>query len=178
MSLSETLHNQGNEEQTTTPELKLSMELWDTCEKLLQEKGQNKLSPTNLLLQVLEPLVPHPMKPRHRIKTKYIPQYPMVRRVVELKELKDDMYSKPDITITCMGTDPNNARQIALHNVRMINVLGPYDGKRVVVLERDRKGKILDSHLMQYHPFGSPKGQEKRLATLEELEAYKIDIKG
>lgn len=172
MNPSERLHNQGSEQQYIAPELELSIELWDTCEKLLQERGRNRFTPTNILGLVLQPL--HTIK---ALSTKNMPQYPMVWRVVELKKLKDDMNNKPDITITCMGTNPNNARQIALHNIRMNNVSGPYDGKRVVVLERDRKGKVLDSYLMRHHPFGSPKGQEKQLATTEELEAYKIDIK-
>ena len=43
MNPSERLHKQGEGEQFVTPELKLSMELWDTCEKLLREKGKNVL---------------------------------------------------------------------------------------------------------------------------------------
>jgi hypothetical protein len=101
MNISERLHNQGNEQQATTPELELSMELRDICVNLLQEKGKNRISTSELIIQVLQPLG------AIRSLAKWTKPQNLIRhRKVSLKKEEN---SEPHIFISCVGMDPGKA---------------------------------------------------------------------
>jgi len=97
----ERLRNQARKEQSVTPELKLSTELRDVCEKLLREKGKNKISTSELIIQVLQPL-----GAIRSLATWTKPQN-LVRRTETYLEKRGE--NEPSIFISCIGVNPSNA---------------------------------------------------------------------
>lgn len=162
MNQSERFYNPGNEQQNITPELKLSMELWDTCEKLLQEKGRNEINyfelllPPNQLIYILD-----------AIEERRMPQ--IKKRVVILgKE------NSKQVKILISGTDPSKAKVVNVY-IPMLDD-SPAD-RNVLQLERGQRGKIDIMHVLNFQIFGrdpnTTKITVKKLATMEELKAYR-----
>lgn len=170
MNQSERLHNQGNlEQQNITPELKLSIQLRSTCEKLLEEKGQNRINLRELTMQVLQPFGIIRV-----LATRTMPQNLVRGRTLDLKELKGEAESKPDVTIACNGTNPTKAKVIGVYAQGMQDRVHTFAGTSILSLERQQRGKICDRYPLNYRFFdqNAPKQSEERLATMEDLEAY------
>lgn len=108
MSQSERLHNQGSKEQVMTPELKLSMELWTTCEKLLQEGGKTIIDSKELALHIYLPIL-MPLGIMKSIRTKINPLDLVRHRSIKLKFRGDPTES---IRIDCPGINPSKAKFI------------------------------------------------------------------
>lgn len=105
MNPSERLHNQGNEEQVITPELKLSMQLRDTCEELLQKKGGNEFNYPELLSRSILGFVII-----RSLATRTMPQVQSITsRIVKLKGERSD---EPDVFIACNSTNPSKAKWV------------------------------------------------------------------
>ena len=170
MNQSERLHNQGDEQQNTTPELKLSMELRDTCEKLLQEKEQNRISTSELILQTLQPLG------AIRSLAKWTKPQNLIRRTeVYLKKEGD---SEPNIFISCVGVNPSKAY---LDILIMPDAFTQRDsewlwGLRWLRLERKERGVIMMRNGNGKAPGIGEFMRPARLATTEDLSYYQHQI--
>lgn len=171
MNPSERLHNQGNNEQVMTPELKLSMELRATCERVIQEKGRNGINYSELFFQVLQPIgiirsLVHKTAPHNMVRCRGV-------------RLRGETSSDQDGAIECKGTNPSRAKVVYVY-IKDMQGQQFIEGTDITTLslERGKRGQIIESHLLNYHFFdnNAPKQIEKRLATMEELETYKIYI--
>lgn len=175
MNPSERLHNQGDKEQVMTPELKLSMELRDKCEQLLQEKGNAKVDLVKLNSLINPAVLPVGIiiMMVSGIRQRSMPS--LSERVLILVEGENN---KPAVKIVSNGTTiPSRAREITIHIPELDD--SPAD-INVLKLERGQKGKIETMHILNFQFYGrdpnTTKKAETRLATMEELEAYRRHI--
>lgn len=107
MNQSERLHNQGNEQQSITRELELSMQLRAKCEQLLQEKGKTIIDSEELALHYYLPVL-MPLGIIKSIKTKINPIDLVRHRSVKLKHNRVDSF----IQIACPGVNVSKAKFI------------------------------------------------------------------
>lgn len=170
MNNPERLHNQGSQEQVITPELKLSMELRDKCEQLLEEKGKAEIDHGKLALLVIPTLLPIGIirMIRDGIKERGVPSLRQRRAILVGKS------NTPEVGILSNGTpNPSKARMITVHIPMLDN--SPADCN-ILELERGQGGKITTVHVLNYQFFNkdpnTTKRNETRLATMKELEAY------
>lgn len=148
MNQSERLHNQGYKEQVITPELKLSMELRATCERLLQEKGQTVIDVDELALYFFPVVGPLPgvMK---SIRNKIINPVDNIRhKDLRVKIGYPNLRSSRSgefIHIKCPGVSPTNSKFIdvigleehrdtwlRLHSSRSATIMGYKPNKGIV----------------------------------------------
>lgn len=169
MNQSERLYNQGNKEQTMTPELKLSVELRTRCEQLLQEKGKAVIDPTKVIY-LITPLLPLGVISMiiSGIRQRRLPSLRDREVILAGKD------NKPNAKILSHDTTiPSRARTITVHIPELDD--SPAD-TNVLKLERGQAGKIETMHILNFQFFGrdpnTTKKTEIRLAATEELKAY------
>lgn len=158
----------GAEQQNITPELGLSMELRDTCERLLQEKGKNEICVNELLFQIFQPIGIIRV-----LVTGYMPQNIVRRKVVRLEK---DKSSESNVVISCPGMHPSKAREVGVYISSMQDHLPLGVGKTFLFLKKHQRGEILDIFLDSFLA-ASMLPDRERFATMEELEAYQRYIK-
>jgi len=169
MNKSEKLHNQGNEEQAMTPELKLSMELWDTCVKLLDEKGQNKIRVGEIISRVVFP--PFDL---HNLRNMTLPHSNLRIRYVVLKGEKKE----GDTLVEMYGVNPNKAKEIRVYVRGVLEEDSP--DPTFLHLRKGRRAEvkaILDDSLWWYRIPSFKVAVKEGKAKMKDLETYKSFIK-
>ena len=166
MNKSERSYIQGYREQIMTPELKLSMELRGTCERLLQEHGRNNFSYQNAALHLPPFLLFVPL--RYLI-YRSTPSELLFSREVKMGHKKKD--NKPDIIITSRGFYLNKAKRIEVE-AKGLEERVYREGKepQATWLELLKEGKTT---IVTYYPTRDIRNPiDRRRATIEELQAY------
>ena len=169
MNLSERLHNQGNEEQVMTPELKLSMELRAKCEQLLDNTGKNVIDYSKVLY-FITPLLPVGLITMiiSGIKLRSMPSLRERETIMEIGNV-------PEVKILSHNTTiPSRARTITVSVPKLDD---SFKDHNILKLEKGKRGQIVTMHVLNFQFYGwdpdTTNRTERRLATKEELEAYK-----
>ena len=161
----EILYNQGNEQQATTPELKLSMELWDTCVKLLEEKGKNKTRVGEIVSRIVFP----PVNLFNLMNNLTLPHSNLRIRYVTLKGEKRE----GNTMVEMYGVNPNKTKEIRVYVRGVIE-----EDKRDPTFLRLRKGKraevkaISDNSLLFYRIPSFDVAVKEGKAKMKDLETY------
>lgn len=169
MNQSERLHNQGNKEQIITPELELSMKLWDTCVKLLDEKGRNKIRVREIVSRAVFPLY----NLFNVLNNLTLPHNNLRIRYVSLKGEKEE----GDARIAMYGVNPNKAKEIRVYVRGIID-----EDQRDPTFLRLRKGKraeikaILDDSLFFSRIPAYKVAVKEGKAKMKDLVAYQSYI--
>lgn len=113
MNKSEGLHNQGDEAQAMTPELKLSMELRVKCEQLLKERGKTIIDTEELAAHAFT-LFGIPLGLIKSIRTKTNPLDLVRHRRIKLEKSGN---LTETIQIDCSGVDPTKTKFIDIRGL-------------------------------------------------------------
>lgn len=170
MNSSERLNNQGSTEQVITPELKLSMELWDTCVKLLDEKGQNKIRVTEIVSRVVFPL----FNLFNLMNSLTLPHNNLRIRYVSLKGEKRE----GDTMVEMYGVNPNKVKEIRVY-VRGLMEETPYNSI-FLSLKKGKRAELkttTDDSLLFNRVATLKIDVQKGKANMQDLEAYQAYIK-